>query len=121
MKPLVYIASPYTRGNVCKNIRSSIDAFVALLNTGDIVPISPISMTHTIDIVHPHSWLRWMEYDMDLIARCDAVWRINSVWGEYVQEESRGADMEVTEAERLGIPVFYEFSEIEEWAIGFRN
>ena len=51
----------------------------------------------------PHTdeaWNAYMEWDLEYVALCEAVYRLSG--------ESKGADLEVERAEELGIPVFYE-------------
>jgi hypothetical protein len=49
------------------------------------------------------SWNAYLEYDLEYVAVCDAVYRLAG--------ESKGADLECRTARELGIPVFYEDSE----------
>lgn len=60
-------------------------------------PIVP-HLTVLWDTVFPHHYEDWMRYDFELIARCDAVFRL--------QGHSPGADRETTYAIELGIPIF---------------
>jgi hypothetical protein len=114
-KPLVYIASPYTGGDVGVNVRCSIAAMVRLISEDDCIPISPLSLSHLAHIVYPLDYETWMRYDFDLIARCDAVLRINAELGGYFQSESPGADREVEHAISLGKAVLHGMDELEEW------
>lgn len=61
-------------------------------------------LTHFWDKQHPHSWEFWMEQDFEWLKTCDAVLRLPG--------ESKGADMEVELAEKLGIPVYHHIDEI---------
>lgn len=46
------------------------------------------------------NWPAYLEYDLEYISVCDAVYRLYG--------DSKGADKECAVAEELGIPVFYE-------------
>jgi hypothetical protein len=45
-------------------------------------------------------WEAYLEFDLEFVSVCDAVYRLAG--------ESRGADKEVSVADELGIPVYYE-------------
>lgn len=93
--PMVYIAGPFTKVDPVQNTGRAIDTFVRLSEI--CVPFVP-HLSLFIHMHHPRPWAEWLEYDLQVLARCDAVYRM---WGE-----SKGADMEVARAEELGIPVF---------------
>ena len=98
----VYIAGPYTKGDVVENVREAI-------NVADIVAIEEHTpfiphLTHFWHFIHKHGYDFWMRQDETWLRQCEAVIRI--------QGESAGADQEVELAHRLGIPVYnspYEF------------
>jgi len=115
IKPLVYIASPYTQGDPIINTRCSIDIFNSLLTEGECVPISPLSLSLLPHLTQPRAYEGWMEYMLALVENCDAVLRVNAIHGDYFQDESPGASREVAHAERNGIPVFYSIDELNEW------
>lgn len=114
-KPLVYIASPYTSGNVNRNVRAAMDAMHYLLTDGECVPVSPVVLYHHLDVVYSRSYGDWLNICLDLLTKCNALVRINAVQGEYVQEESMGADAEVVYAKTLAIPVFHGIDKLESW------
>ena len=100
----IYIASPYSIGDPLENVRRQIDACEELSNLGHL-PIWPLS-SHYWHEIYQHDWQFWMKMDMQLLALCDAVLRLNG--------ESVGADCEVDEANRLGITVYYNINDIKE-------
>ena len=109
-EPLVYIASPYTSsGRMSDNVGKSMRTFDVLARMR-IVPISPLHF-HFQHIAYPLSDQRWMEIDLALVARCDAVLRLSG--------ESLGADSEVAYAKERGIPVFYDLSDLFKWSEDF--
>ena len=93
----VYIAGPYTLGDVVENVREAINAgeIVALEGHEVFIP----HLTHFWHFVHKHSWEFWMHQDLSWLRCCDALIRLEG--------ESKGADIEVREAEKLGIPIYY--------------
>ena len=97
----VYIASPYTLGDVAVNVRRQIDAASDLLACG-LIPFTPL-LSHFIHLVHPHSYDEWLEYDLQWLSRCDCMLRLSG--------ESKGADIEEAYAQKLGIPVYYSIEE----------
>lgn len=99
---IIYIASPYSKGNSLANVRRQIDAAEQLASMGH-VPILPL-LSHYWDEVYPHSWAFWLNLCIAILQRCDAVLRLDG--------ESTGADVEVKEAQARGMPVFYRVSEI---------
>ena len=101
-KPLVYIASPYRLGNKARNVRRQVDAAHRLMRMG--YAAWPPLLNHYIDIVHRHGEGEWLEQDMVLLRRCDALLRLPG--------ESRGADLEVSMAGEWGIPVAHSYAEL---------
>jgi hypothetical protein len=97
----VYVAGPYTIGDVEKNIERAITAGEKIMMRGDY-PFIP-HLTHYWHLLYQHSWSYWMEYDMKWLDQCDALVRLPG--------ESVGADKEVETAKRLGLKVFYGMEE----------
>ena len=93
----VYIASPYSMGDNTENINRQIDMASALRDHG-FTPYAPL-MSHFEDMRHPRPWGDWIEHDLEWLKVCDCVLRLDG--------ESKGADMEVEYAVKLGIPVFF--------------
>ena len=122
LKPLVYIASPYSNGDVGANINSQLRTFHSLLEEGTVTPYAPL-LNHFAHVVRPLPYETWMEYDREIIRHCDAVLRINSCMEmfdpyDYFEDYSPGADSEEEFAKVLGIPIFYNCHELLVWARG---
>ena len=92
----VYVAGPYTKGDVALNVRRAIGAAETLVEMGH-TPLVPL-LTHLWHLMSPHPWEYWMALDMAWLPVCDVLLRLPG--------ESRGADMEATRARELCIPVF---------------
>lgn len=93
----VYIASPYTIGDTCLNVRRQMDCFHELLDKG-FIPFAPL-WTHFQHLVHPQSYESWMMWDFAWVETCDCLLRYGG--------ESSGADREVEHAKLNNLPVFY--------------
>jgi hypothetical protein len=91
----VYIASPYTLGDVAVNVKAQLDTFAELLDLG-YIPFAPL-LSHFVHMAHPRPYHRWTAYDEEWVKACDVVLRLPG--------ESKGADNEVRLAESLNIPV----------------
>jgi hypothetical protein len=103
--PLIYIAAPYGSDPV-GNTRRAVEAGMGLYRLGVAVPLIP----HTslvADLVCPMPAEDWYTYDLHLLERCDAVWRLPG--------DSKGADAELERAVELGIPVFFDRDALLTW------
>lgn len=98
----VYIASPYTKGDVAVNVRRQIDAVDALINMG-FLPFAPLYY-HFQHLVHPRPYDDWLHLDISWMLQCDCILRLEG--------ESSGADEEVKVATENNIPVFYSYTDI---------
>lgn len=105
MSRRIYIAGPYTLGDVAINIGKAIIAGDELFNYG-FYPYIP-HLNHFWHLVCPRHWNEWITQDLAFLVICDGLLRIPG--------ESKGADMEVAKAKDLGIPVFYSSREIYEY------
>ena len=93
----VYVAGPYTKGDVALNVRAAIDASHELMNAGH-VPFVP-HFSHFQHMIHPREYEDWLAYDFEWLPMCDALLRLPG--------ESSGADREIEFANELGIPVHH--------------
>ena len=108
MKPLlIYVAGPYTgsdRQEIDRNVNRAIDIGIEIFNKGHF-PYVP----HLTDFVDKRakelgkelSWEDFMAWDAPWLRICDALFLVG---------ESRGANMELEEARRLGKTIFYSSS-----------
>lgn len=93
----IYIAGPYTKGDIGKNLNKVIKVADYLLKIG-YIPYIP-HLTHFWHIISPKPYETWLKYDNEFLKECDIVLRLEG--------ESAGADKEVELAKKLKIPVFY--------------
>lgn len=92
----VYIAGPYTKGDVAVNVRNAMWAGQALLELGHS-PYVP-HLAHFWHLLCPGGWQQWIDLDLAWLQVCEAVLRLPG--------ESVGADLEVKRASELGIPIY---------------
>lgn len=93
----VYIASPYTIGDVAVNVRTQLEMANVLMNYG-FAPFAPL-YSHFQHMAFPRPYTDWIKIDLEWVKVCDAVLRLEG--------ESKGADGEVKFAQENNIPVFY--------------
>ena len=98
----VYIASPYTVGDVAANVKLQMDTADDLMNYG-FAPFVPL-YSHFQHMVHPRPYQHWIQIDLVWVRRCDCLLRVGG--------ESVGADGEVEEALKHGIPVYYDLKDL---------
>lgn len=103
MKPLVYISAPYTIGATDAHVRKACLVWETLRSEGRCTPICP-HWSAVQALVWPITHAEWIEYDLELVARCDAVLRLPG--------ESNGADQECLFAKQHGLPVFHDLNEL---------
>lgn len=107
MSALVYIAGPYSKPDPCENTHRAIEIANSIWNLPGLVPVVP-HLTHFWHTMTPKPYREWLAYDLQIMRRCDVVLRIPG--------DSAGADDEVADAERHGIPVVYSPAELRLWA-----
>lgn len=99
----VYIASPYSKGNKIENVTQQIDCASELIDLG-LVPFTPL-LSHFIHLQHPKSYPLWIKLDIEWIAACDCLLRLEG--------DSQGADIEVDFALGIKKPVFYSIERLK--------
>ena len=98
----VYIASPYTKGDVAINVRNSFLVADEMITHG-FCPFPPL-YSHFWHFLSPKPYETWLELDKLWVKACDCLLRMPG--------ESSGADGEVEFAETNDIPVFYSVEEL---------
>lgn len=100
----VYLAGPLS-SDPTANTHRAIDIGSLIVDMGGD-PFIP-HLSHYRDKRFPRSYSFYVAEDLRWLTVCDALFRFEG--------ESKGADGEVAEAERLGIPVFYTLDELAKW------
>lgn len=98
----LYLAGPYTQGDVAANVREAIRVADELSGRGYIVFIPHLS--HFWHLVSPKPYEFWMQQDAQWLTCCDVLYRMPG--------PSDGADTEVAQAKDLGIPVFTDLDQL---------
>jgi hypothetical protein len=98
----VYIASPYTLGDVAVNVKVQMDCANELIGLG-FAPYVPL-LSHFLHMANPRPYEDWTRIDKEWVIACDYVLRLPG--------ESKGADEEVRLAVLHGIPVACSVSEL---------
>lgn len=101
----VYVAGPYT-GDPWENTKAAI-RMADHLSVAYEVAAFPPHLSHFWDVLRPHEYEFWMRYDLALIPRFDAVYRMPGV--------SPGADREVALAQAIGLPTFTDEGSFAKW------
>src|SRR3984885_14282848 len=98
----IYVAGPYTNGDVAVNVRNAYDAANRLADLG-FAPFVPHA-THFWHMLFPRPYEFWLDLDNQFLPVCQAVLRLPG--------PSSGADKEVLLAQERGIPVFAKIDEL---------
>ncbi len=114
----VYLAGPYsseTAEGVERNVSRAISAGILVLLKGHY-PFIP-HLTHYVDLVSTQrglglKWEDYIDWDLAWLQGCDAILHIGS---------SKGADLELEVAQRLGKKVFRSIDEIPSTGHRHRN
>ncbi len=99
---IVYIAAPYSRGDVAQNVHNVIKVANAIIERGH-TPYIP-HLTHFWHLITPKPYEFWLDYDLKFLPKCDCLLRTLGA--------SSGGDVEVEEARKLGVPVYYKIKDI---------
>lgn len=97
----VYIASPYTHGDVVANVRAVVLAANELVAVG-FIPFLP-HLSFFWHYLCPHEVEFWYQQDLAWLDKCDCLLRLPG--------DSPGADNEVRYARDQGIPVYFTIAE----------
>lgn len=106
-KPLVYVAGPYSHPDPVANTHNAVEFAETRLRDGLVTPVVP-HLTMLWHAIFPHDVETWYAYDLEILARCDALFRLPG--------DSTGADKEVAYANELGLPVFDHVGALNLWA-----
>jgi len=93
---LIYLAGPISQPNPMHNLHEAVQVASHLIAAGYTPYLPQLSVMH--DAIRPETYEDWMAYDFRVIANCGLLVRIPG--------PSEGADREIKEAQRLGVPVY---------------
>jgi hypothetical protein len=103
MRERVYVAGPYSKGDVAENVHKAFKAANDLADLG-FAPFVP-HFTHFWHLMFERPYEFWLELDNQFLSCCQALLRLPG--------ESNGADKEVALARKLGIPVFHDIDSLD--------
>jgi hypothetical protein len=103
----VYVAGPIALGPRGQNIQNAISAGEQLLRAGHY-PFIP-HLNGIWDVMYPGPAEKWLDWDFEWLRQCDALIRLPG--------ESSGSELEIAEATRHGIPIFYSVEEFLKWSM----
>lgn len=99
----IYVAGPYTKVDVILNVREAVKVGDKLREMGH-TPFIP-HLTMLWHLIAPHSAVDyWYQLDLEWLKKCDALFRFPG--------KSKGADVEVEFARKLGLPVYFTFEQV---------
>jgi hypothetical protein len=107
----VYIASPYTGGDVAVNVRNQLRCADLLMDLG-FAPFVPL-YSHFQHMAYPRPYKDWINLDLEWILCCNCVLRLEG--------ESKGADREVEFAKEFDMPIFYNINDLNKFYNGIKN
>lgn len=106
MRLRIYVAGPYTKPDPCINTHEAIEVADFLWSCG-FAPFIP-HLSHFWHTMSPKPYEDWLEYDLQFLVCCDALFRMDG--------ESSGADAEEKFANDHNIPVFYTYAALTLWS-----
>ena len=109
-KPFIYIAGPISKGTYCTNVRNGVEAAKKVKDLGGVYFCPMLDMLYAFLYPEP-TWEEFLDYDKQVILRCDAVIRLPG--------ESKGADVEEAWAKEHGIPFFTDWEKLAMWIINY--
>ena len=99
---LIYVAGPYTDGDVALNVRKAIDAAESLAGLG-YVPVIP-HLSHFWHMIHAHDYEFWVDYGKKLLGICNALFLLPGY--------SLGAENEIALAMERFLPIYLSIREV---------
>jgi hypothetical protein len=106
-RPLLYVAGPYRKPDPVANTHAVCRVAMQIYERTRWCPVVP-HLSLLWHAVTPRVDDFWLDYDLHLMRKCDAVVRLPG--------DSPGADAEIVEAERLGMMIL-DISEIPTEAV----
>lgn len=104
-KKLVYVAGPYSHGNVNRNVQKACHAGDIIYEKGGL-PFVP-HLAHMWDMMSPQPYEHWMDMDYNYLELCDAIFILPGY--------SPGAESEYRRAQELNLPIFHDYETLEFW------
>ncbi len=106
-RPVVYVAAPFRFPDPFANIRAAIEVGERLEASGVITAWVP-HQNALWALIYPHDGEFWLDYDFSLLARSDALYRVEGC--------SDGADDEEAYSREVSMPIFRDDESVIAWA-----
>jgi hypothetical protein len=115
-RPFVYIASPYTQGDVAINTHFQCEIFNRLMDDGRVWPVAPL-WAHFQHTIFPRPYRDWIAYDNAFLHLYDACLYLTPSYPKlrYREKRSSGADKEVKYFKKHHKPVFTSIKKLYAW------
>ena len=116
LRPVVFIASPYSKGDPAINTHFQCQIFDRLLTEGRVLPVAPL-WTHFQHLMFPRPYADWLAYDQAMLRLYDCCLRLDAthITTGYCESNSSGADADVATFRKMGKPVFFSIESLYEW------
>ena len=101
---IVYVAGPYSKGDVAVNVKRAIDRGMMINSLGHYAVVP--HLTHFMHMMHPHPYEYWLELDERILTKFDCLFRMMG--------ESSGADSEELVAQAFNIPIVRTMKALQE-------
>ena len=103
----VYVAGPYSKGDIAVNVRNAIQVGEKIASFG-MIPYIP-HLTHFWHLLHSHPVDYWYRYDFHWLDVCDCLLRLPG--------ESHGADEEMKRMVENHRMVFLDTESLVDWYV----
>ena len=106
---VIYIAGPFRGPNhwaIAENIRNAERAALEVWRMGAAAICPHANTAHFQDAAPDDIWLKG---DLEILRRCDGILMLPTY------KESKGATAEMQEALTLGMPVFFDHTQLKDW------
>jgi hypothetical protein len=107
----VYISGPITVGGPVKNTRKAIDVAEKVMKMGMIPYVPHLNLLW--EVCYPKATKLYLKMDLSWVEKCNILYRIKGF--------SRGAEIEVAHAKKVGVPVVHNFNQLQRHALYLRG
>ena len=106
IKLAIYLCGPYTKPDPVENTRNAILLGQRLRDEFGVITLTPHFLLAE-HLISPRPYDYWLSVGVDMLSRCDALFRIEG--------ESLGADLEEQYAKKMNMPVFHDEVTLSAW------
>jgi nucleoside 2-deoxyribosyltransferase len=109
---LVYVAAPYTAHSASRrrlNVEVALHMGVLVSEAGASPFMPTVNSSEFCQLSKQDSWEFWMDATSRQLSTCDAIILCQG------HHHSTGCRVEVIQATKMGIPIFYDIRDLETW------